>query len=94
MKKTKTKTQRKIYFAEQKNVLRNALKLYDKITDITNAFINRDTYSGDVEKDVHYKPEESEPKFAESIAEKTKIRRQKFDEENQKRQGLKILTPD
>ena len=64
------------------------------ITYIINAFTNKDIYSGNVEKDVHYKPEESETEFEESTAERTKIRRQKFDEENQKGQGLKILMPD
>ena len=56
--------------------------------------MNKDIYSGDVEKDVYYKSEESKPGFEESIAEKTKITRQKSDEENQKGQGLKILKPD
>ena len=79
---------------QDKSVLRNELKLYDKITYIITAFTNKDIYSGNVEKDVHYKPEESETEFEESTAERTKIRRQKFDEENQKGQGLKILMPD
>ena len=37
---------------------------------------------------------ELKPEFEESLAERTKIRRQKSDEENQEGQGLKILTPD
>ena len=39
--------------------------------------MNNHTYPGVVEKDVYYKPEESEPKLKESIAERTKLRRQK-----------------
>ena len=47
-----------------------------------NAFVNKDIYFGNVEKNVYYKAEESQPKFEESIAERTKMRRQKSDEEN------------
>ena len=93
IKEIKTKTQRKNFFTEQKIVLRNALKLYDQRKEIINAFIKKDIYSGDVEKDVYYKSEESKPEFEEFVAEGTKIRRQKFDEKYQKGQGLKILTP-
>lgn len=39
--------------------------------------MNNHIYPGVVEKDVYYKPEESEPKLKESIAERTKLRRQK-----------------
>ena len=35
------------------------------------------SYPGDVEKDVCYRSERSEPKFEESIAERTKLKRQK-----------------
>ena len=35
----------------------------------------------------------SEPKFEESIAERTKMKRQKSDAKNQEGQGVKILTP-
>ena len=35
----------------------------------------------------------SEPKFEESVAERTKMRRQKSDEKRQEGQGLKILSP-
>ena len=47
-----------------------------KRTIIFNAFVDKFIYSEDVEKDVHYTPEESES-FEESIPELTKIRRQK-----------------
>ena len=72
IKRAKTKTQRKEIFSEQRSVLRSAFKLHDKRNDIINAFVNEGIYSGDVEKDVHYKSEESEPKFEESIAVGTK----------------------
>ena len=60
--------------------------MYNKRSDIINAFINEDIYPGDVEKGVYYESEEPEPKFEKSIAERTKIRKQKGQE-------LKILTP-
>ena len=55
IKQEKTKTQRIIFFAEQKSALKNALKLHDKRSDIINALINKDIYSGDVEKYVYLK---------------------------------------
>ena len=60
-----------------KNVIKKAVKLYDKRAIIINAFANSHVYHGDVEKDVYYLPEKSEPKFEESIVERTKLRRQK-----------------
>ena len=62
---------------------KNSMKLYDK----RNIIIN-------VEADLYYTPEdlEPEPLFEESIAKRTKKRRQKSDEENQKGQEIKILT--
>ena len=49
-----------------------------KRTIIFNAFVDKFIYSEDVEKDVHYAPEELESEsFEESIPELTKIRRQK-----------------
>ena len=51
-----------------------------------NSFTNKNICSGAEERDVYYCDEE--PKFQESIAERTKMKRQ-----NQDRQGLKILTP-
>ena len=59
--------------------------MYDKRTEMIDAFINKNIYSEDLENDVY---QDEEPKFDESIAEKTKMRRQ-----SQKGQGLKILTP-
>ena len=58
--KSKNKDTNKCFFEEQKCVLRNALKLYDKRSDIINAFIYEDIYSGDVERDVHYTPKDLE----------------------------------
>ena len=67
--KTKNKTQRNQILASQKSVLKNAIKLYGKRIDIIIAFANEDIYFGNGEKDVMSK--ESEPKFEESIAERT-----------------------
>ena len=50
-----------------------------------NAFINKNTYPGDLENDVY---QDKESKFDEYIAERAKMRRQ-----NQEGHGLKILTP-
>ena len=61
IKKVKTKTQRKEILASQKSILKDAIRLYDKRTFIINALINKDIYSGDVEKDMHYIFKESEP---------------------------------
>ena len=93
IKKSATKHKKDI-FAAQKNVVANALKMYGKRTIIFNAFINKDIYSGDVGKDVYYNYKESKPKFEKSIAERTKMRKQKSDGKNQEGQGLEILTPD
>ena len=83
IKKTKKKTPKKTILTTQKSVLNNALKLYDRKTTMINAFINKSIYLGDLE-DVY---QDKEPKFVESIAERTKMRRQK-----QEARGLKILT--
>ena len=88
IKKAKNKTQRKQFFAAQRSVLRNAIKLYDKRVIIIHAFINKDA-----EKDVDYEPEKFEPEFEESIAEKIKMRTKKSGEKNQEKKGLEILTP-
>ena len=96
IRKTNRKTQGKQIFAIQKSALRNALKLYDKRTDIINAFVIRFIFSGNPEVDTFGESEklESESPFEESKSERTKLRRQKkYDEENQEGQGLKILTP-
>ena len=53
-----------------------------------NAFLNKKIYFGDVEEDV-YQWDKEEPKSDESIAERTKMRRQ-----SQEVKGLKILTPE
>ena len=88
IKKAKNKTQRKQFFAAQRSVLRNAIKLYDKRVIIIHAFINKDA-----EKDVDYELEKFEPEFEESIAEKIKMRTKKSGEKNQEKKGLEILTP-
>ena len=54
--------------------------MYDKRTIIINAFVNKHIYPGNVEKDVYYESEESEPKFQETIAERVKLKRQRFSE--------------
>ena len=66
--------------------------MYDKRTIIINAFVSKDIYPGDVEADIYYKPKESKPE--ESIEERTKMIKQKSDEENEKGNGLKILILD
>ena len=64
------KTKGAINLATQKSFLSNALRLYDKITVMINAFIDKKIYLGDLEKDVQYEKAEDE----ESIPE---MRRQK-----------------
>ena len=78
---TKDKKGKKI---EQKSVAKNALKLYGKRSGVINAFIKY-IFSGDIEKDVHQKNKESETEFEKSIASRTKIRGQKFHEENEEK---------
>ena len=52
---------------------------------IIDAFVNRNMLPGNLEEDVY---QDKKPKYEESIAEQTKMRRQ-----NQEGRGLKILTP-
>ena len=82
----KLKTQRSKTILIQKSVLRNAARLFDKRGDIIDAFVNKNILPGDLEKDAYQK---EEPKYEESIAERTKMRR----EDQQSAKGLKILTP-
>ena len=42
----------------------------------------------------NFKDLESKSEFEDYVAEKTKMRRKKYDEENQEGKGLKTLTPD
>ena len=77
IKKGKNMKWRNQILGSQKNVLKNAVKLYDKRDFISNAFVNNHVYHGDVEKDVYYMSEKSEPKFEESIVERSKLRRQR-----------------
>ena len=74
-KKKKTHTHKKEIFATQRSVIKNALKLHDQRDVVINAFVNQDILSRDVEEGVYYKPEELEPEFEESLAERTKLRR-------------------
>ena len=69
-----TKTQEKGILATQKSVSSNALKLYDRITTMINAFINKDILSRDLEEDASQDKKKTE--YEESIAERTKRRRQ------------------
>ena len=50
-------------YKTQKSVINNATKLYEKRTIIIDAFMNKNIYSGDVEKDVYYSSEEFEPEL-------------------------------
>ena len=52
--------------------------LYNRRNDIINAFTNEYIYSENVEKHVHYEPEE--PGFEGTIAERTKLKRQRYNE--------------
>ena len=63
---------------EQKDALLNAIRLYDGRSKITRLFENKDIEPSDYPHNAKSEPEESEPKeYEESIAERTKIRRQK-----------------
>ena len=86
IKKVKTKMPVRRAILIQKSVLTNATRLFDKRSDIIDAFADRKFLSGDLEKNVY---QEEEPKYEESIAERTKMRRQ----DQQSAKGLKILTP-
>ena len=86
IKKVKTKIPVRRAILIQKSVLTNATRLFDKRGDIIDAFADRKFLSGDLEKNVY---QEEEPKYEESIAERTKMRRQ----DQQSAKGLKILTP-
>ena len=81
----KAKTKRRKIISSQKSVIKNAIKLYDKRDIIINAFINENIQPRNLEEDVHL---QEKPEYEESIAERTKMRRQ-----NQEGQGLKILNP-
>ena len=74
-KKKKKHTHKKEIFATQRSVIKNALKLHDQRDVVINAFVNQDILSRDVEEGVYYRPEELEPEFEESLAERTKMRR-------------------
>ena len=76
--KSKNKDTKKKTCAEQKSVVKNALRVYDERIDIINAFINENIYSENVEKDVYYEREKSELKCEKNIAER--IKRQRYSE--------------
>ena len=50
IKKANSKTQRNQIYKAKENVLRNAIRLYDK-RNINNAFIKENIYSGNIERD-------------------------------------------
>ena len=58
---------------------KKCIKLYDKRTDIIKVFVEKHILSGNIEADLLDNSEdlELEPSFEESIAERTKTRRQK-----------------
>ena len=82
IKKTKTKTQERKTISIQKRFLNNALKLFDKRGDITDAFVNKNILPGNLEEDVY---QEEKPEYEESIAERAKMKRQN----QQSAKGLK-----
>ena len=90
-KNTKTRN-----FCRTKKCFKKCIKAVLQKKWFINTFINEDVYSGNVERDVYYTPKvlQLKWKFEDSRVERTKIRRQKFDEENHEEQGLKTLTPD
>ena len=51
-KKTKEKTKKVQSIMIQKSVLRNALKLHDKRTGTSNAFVNKDILPGNLETEL------------------------------------------
>ena len=65
IKKVKTKAQERKIILSQKSVIKNEIKLYDKKDIIINAFINKNIYPGDFEKDVY---QDKEPEYEEYIA--------------------------
>ena len=69
----KAKTKRRKIISSQKSVIKNAIKLYDKRDIIINAFINENIQPRNLEEDVHL---QEKPEYEESIAERTKMRRQ------------------
>ena len=75
---------------------KNGIKLYDKRTDIINAFVDEDITTKNPEAKLYGDPEKqkSEIKFEESVVERTEMRRKKSDEENQEGRRLKTLTSD
>ena len=94
---TERKIERKQILVIQKRVIKNAIKQYDKITDIINAFVNKIILFWNLEENIFDKSKYSEPKlsFEESMSGRTNMRRQKKSgEENQEGKGLKILAPD
>ena len=72
IKKAKPKIQKNIILTVQNSILKNAVRLYDKLIDIINVFVNKDIYSRDVKRDMRYKSEESKPEFEESITKEQK----------------------
>ena len=85
IKKAKTKIQKRKDIKIQKSVIKNVVSLYGKRYIIIDAFTAKNILPENLEKDIYW---EEEPKFEESIGERTKMRGQ-----NQDGQGLKILTP-
>ena len=87
IRKAKTKTQKRNAISIQKSFLKNAATLLDKRYVIIDAFENNDILSKNLEEDVYL---EKESEYEESIAERTKMRRQ----DQQSAKGLTILTPE
>ena len=69
---TQPKIQKNIILTVQNSILKNAVRLYDKLIDMINVFVNKDIYSRDVKRDMRYKSEESKPEFEESITKEQK----------------------
>ena len=78
--RAKANKQKERIILSQKNVIVNALKLYDKRGDIIGAFVSENILPGNLEEYVNQK---EEPEYGESIAERTKTRKQ--DQQSAKR---------
>ena len=78
--RAKANKQKERIILSQKNVIVNALKLYDKRGDIIRAFVSENILPGNLEEYVNQK---EEPEYGESIAERTKTRKQ--DQQSAKR---------
>ena len=72
-KESKDKNTKKKIISSQKSFIKNAIRLHDTRNIIIDAFANKNILPGDLEEDIY---SEEKPEYEESIAERTKIKRQ------------------